>query len=81
VERAQHAQRDPCKAIWIAFAVLRSFNDLLCQEFLYYGRLTFAVKGPAGNVIRLTQNLSCLIIKSSAFEERYDGGRDPYLLQ
>jgi hypothetical protein len=81
VERAQHTQRDPCKAVWVALTVLRSFNDLLCKEFLYYGRLTFAMEGPAGNVIGLAQNLSCLIIKSSAFEQRYDRGHYAYLLQ
>src|SRR4030095_4485301 len=81
VERAQHAQRNPRKPVWIALTVLRSFNELTFQELLYYGRLTFAVKGLAGNVIGLAQNLNCLIIKSSALQERYDRGHDAYLLQ
>jgi hypothetical protein len=29
VKRAQQAQSDPRKPVWIALTVLRSFNDLL----------------------------------------------------
>jgi len=72
VNRAQHAQSDPRKPVWIALTVLRSFNDLLSQEFLYDWRLALAVEGLAGNVISPAQNLRRLGIKSPVSKKRYD---------
>ena len=48
----------------------------LGYEFLYDGRLAFAVEGPAGNVIGLAQNLRRLGIESPVPKKRYDRGHE-----
>jgi hypothetical protein len=68
---AQHSQSDRRKPVRIALTALRGFDNLLGQNFLEYGRPSFGVKGPAGNVIGLAHILGRFGIESVISKKWY----------